>query len=304
MKRAVFIVAVLAAILAAGTWWYLRPSKTRLTAVPPAPVQTAAGTKRGTLPLPKSVVVIIEENKSYEKILGELDSATFIAQLAREGAFFTNASGIAHPSQPNYFALFSGAVNHNGDSCPAAGISATAPNLGSELLAAHRTFRAYSEGLPSPGFDGCKSGDYVRKHAPWTHFKNIPAADSLPFAQFPAYDRLPDVAFLIPNIVDDMHSASIERADAWLKRHVAPLVTWSKAHNALVILTFDESGKPLSNHIPTIFIGQMVKPGRYDEPIDHFRVLRTIEDMFGLPHAGRSAKVDSITDCWTLGARV
>lgn len=299
MKRAILIVVALAAVLGATGAWYFRSSNTRPIATPSGGTGSDKMTRSPLrLPKPTSVIVIVEENKSYEKMLHEFDSASYIASLAREGALFTHSYGIAHPSQPNYFALFSGAINDNGDSCPAAGISRNAPNLGSELLAAHRSFRAYSEDLPTPGFSGCTSGNYARKHAPWTHFENVPATDHVPFSQFGRYDGLPDVAFVIPNIVDDMHSASIERADRWLNHNVGPLIVWAKTNNALVILTFDESDKLFSNHIPTIFIGPMVKPGRYDEPVTHYRVLRTIEDMFSLSHAGQAAKASPIVDCW------
>src|SRR5436309_5444070 len=40
----------------------------------------------------------------------------------------------------------------------------------------------------------------------------------------------------------------------------------------------------------------MVKPGQYNEYLDHFGVLRTIEDMYGLPHAGASATATPISD--------
>jgi acid phosphatase len=96
-----------------------------------------------------------------------------------------------------------------------------------------------------------------------------------------------------------MHSASIARGDAWLHAHVSPIVDWAMKHDALVIVTWDESDNAIDNHIPTIFIGPMVKPGRYDEPITHYRVLRTIEDLYGLPHAGRSATVPPILGVWS-----
>jgi len=42
----------------------------------------------------------------------------------------------------------------------------------------------------------------------------------------------------------------------------------------------------------------MVKPGKYSEKINHYNVLRTIEDMYGLLHLGRTATATSITDVW------
>ena len=43
-------------------------------------------------------------------------------------------------------------------------------------------------------------------------------------------------------------------------------------------------------------------PGSYGETINHFNVLRTIEDMYGLPPAGASATATPITDIWQAPA--
>jgi hypothetical protein len=83
-----------------------------------------------------------------------------------------------------------------------------------------------------------------------------------------SYDELPNVAFIIPNLLNDMHSASRERGDAWLRARVNPLVTWAKAHDSLIIVAWNESSSALSNRIPTIFVGPMVKPGLYAEPVN------------------------------------
>lgn len=301
MKRAVLAGIIVFVGLAGAAFWYFRSSNTRLT--PEPAVVAGMLPPAGRLPAqPRSVVIIVEENKTSGKIIGKPERAPYINSLAKNGAVFTHSYGVAHPSQPNYFALFAGATNGNGDKCPATGIAPGAPNLASALLAAHHTFRAYAENLPAPGYLGCKSGEYVRKHAPWTHFTNVPATLAVPFSTLRSYDSLPSVAFLIPNLLDDMHSASIERGDAWLKTHVDPLVRWAAKHDTLIVLTWDESDTPSGNHIPTIFVGPMVKPGRYDEAVDHYRVLRTVEELFALPHAGAAGAVAPITDIWTAPA--
>jgi acid phosphatase len=298
MKRVVGVVVVVLLLAGAGAYWYFSSGRTRATELP-AKIGALAAGALGTLPKPRSVIVIVEENKSYDQIVAEPEHAPYINALAKQGALFTHSYGVAHPSQPNYFAMFAGRINDNGDGCPATGIPADAPNLGAEVIASHHAFRAYAEDLPRPGFSGCASGEYARKHAPWTNFTNVPPHDAVPFSELRSYDALPDVTFIVPNQLDDMHSASIERGDAWLRVHADPLVAWAKRHDALVILTWDESSEPLSNHIPTIFVGPMVKPGRYDEQVDHYRVLRTIEDLVRIPtHAGHAADVPPIADVW------
>ena len=257
----------------------------------------AAPAPAAALPRPAHVIVIVEENKSLAQIDGSAH-ASFINDIAKRGALFTHAHGVMHPSLPNYLALFAGVTNTNGDGCPARGISAAAPNLGSELLGAHLSFAGYAEALPGTGSTVCAAGTYARKHAPWVAFDNVPKTDSRPLDALPAnYDALPTVSFLIPDVDDDMHDGTIDAGDTWLAKHVKPLLAWADAHDTLVIITWDE-GYDASNTIPTIFYGPMVKPGRYAETVNHLNTLRTVEDMYGLARTGRAADVPAIGDCW------
>lgn len=292
--------ACLIGVIAFGSW-YFRSGATRPTLVPH--VAMASSAKLALPAAPRSIIVIVEENKSYQEIFGNQAAVDpYVRALAAHAALFTQSYGIAHPSQPNYLSLFAGIPDTNGDACPARGFSRNAENLESELLAAHRTFRAYVDDLPHAGFLGCSDGQYARKHAPWTNFSRVPAANAVPLDTLTSYDALPDVAFVIPNLAHDMHSASIASGDAWLHDRMGPLIAWAQQHNTLVILTWDESNAIVTNHIPTLFVGPMVKPGRYGEVISHYRVLRTIEDLMQLPHAGHSADVAPIADCWQTPA--
>ena len=72
-------------------------------------------------------------------------------------------------------------------------------------------------------------------------------------------------------------------------------------HNSLFIMTFDEDDSSQSNRIATIFVGPMVVPGQYSESINHFNLLRTLEDMYNLPYAGVSGNYQPITDVWIVG---
>lgn len=301
-KPRIAIAAVLVLIAAAAVFaaLYLRSTRTRLTAAPPGVPAMLAQTRLPTAP--RHVVIIVEENKSYHDILGEND-APYIASLAKRAAVFTQSYGVAHPSQPNYIALFSGQTNTDGDNCAVSGVDAASPSLGGSLLRAHRTFTGYAESLPHAGFMGCRAGQYARKHAPWTHFKDVPASATRPFSDLRDYSKLPTVSFIIPNLLDDMHSASIKRADTWLQTNVDPLIRWAQKNDTLVILTWDESSAPVSNHIPTLFIGPMVRPGSYGTPITHYDVLRTIEEFYRLPALGASAHANPITDVWSKSSR-
>ncbi len=245
---------------------------------------------------PRHTIVVVEENKSLAQIDGNA-AAPFINALAKRGALFTDAHGVAHPSLPNYLALFAGVTNDNGDGCPATGFSPSAPNLASELARRGLSFRGFAEGLPATGSTVCAAGSYARKHAPWVAFSNVDKSAARSFDALPAYDALPTVSFVIPDVDDDMHDGTIAAGDTWLAKHLGKLVDWADRNDSLVVLTWDEGYDP-QNSIPTILLGPMVKPGRYAQRIDHYNVLRTIEDAYRLPHAGKSADVAALAGCW------
>jgi acid phosphatase len=242
------------------------------------------------------MVIVAEENHSYGGIIGNPD-APYINALAESGALFTDSHGVEHPSQPNYLDLFSGSnQGATDDGCPNA---FSTGSLALYLLNTGRTFTGYSEDLPAPGSTVCQSGKYYRKHVPWVNFTNIPTATNQPLTSWPAeLADLPTVSFVIPNQDNDMHDGTVAVADSWLKAHLDLYVQWAQAHNSLFILTWDEDDFTPANHIPTVFLGPMVRAGYYAEPVTHFNVLRTIEDMYDLPYAGQSQAAQPITGVW------
>jgi len=214
-------------------------------------------------------------------------------------ALFTDSHAIAHPSQPNYLDLFCGSNQGvTNESCPH---SFAADNEGHQLIEAGFSFAGYSEGLPKKGSEVCTYGAYARKHSPWTNFTDLPARSNLPFTRF-AKDfnnvALPTVAWVIPNLNDDMHNGTVAQGDTWLQNNLSSYVSWAQSHNSLLIVTWDEDDGSQGNRVATIFVGPMVKPGQYGEAINHYTVLRTIEAMYGLPALGNAAGVNPIKDVW------
>ncbi|MFC9676764.1 alkaline phosphatase family protein [Streptomyces sp. NPDC056949] len=257
--------------------------------------QAAAG-----VPTPDHTVVVVFENHAYNQVIGS-SSAPYINSLKTNGAGLSASYALTHPSQPNYFALFSGATQGiTDDSCYTPGFSSQ-PNLASELIAAGKTWGSYNEGLPSQGSTTCSSGDYARKHNPWFGFSNVPTSTAKTFAQFPSdYSTLPQVSFVVPDLCSDMHDCSVSTGDTWLKNNLSAYATWAKTHNSLLVVTFDEDNRLAGNKIPTVLYGQQVTPGATSATTyNHYDVLRTIEDMYGLPHAGNAASGKDITGIWT-----
>jgi acid phosphatase len=264
--------------------------------------------------MPDHVVIVIEENHSFSEIIGS-PSAPYINSLAAGGALMTSSYGITHPSQPNYLAFFSGSTQGVINDSVYPHSLFTAPNLGAKLLAAGLSFAGYSETMPSVGYDGASFGTapatYQRKHNPWVNWQDsttplpankLPPSVNLPFAgYFPSaanYASLPRLCFVIPNQLNDMHDGTVAQGDTWLQNNFSAYAAWCQDHNSLLLVTWDEDDASAGNRIATIFYGPMVVPGHYAETINHYNVLRTLEDMFALPHTAGTVAAAPILDIW------
>jgi acid phosphatase len=80
---------------------------------------------------------------------------------------------------------------------------------------------------------------------------------------------------------------------------VSRYVHWARTHNSLLTVTFDEDGGTDANHIATFLVGPMVAAGPSDQRIDHYGLLRSLEDMYRLPPLGEAARAEPITGVWT-----
>jgi hypothetical protein len=251
-----------------------------------------------TVPRPDHIVVVVFENEDQVKVLGS-PSAPYLNELAASGANLTQSYGITYPSQPNYLALFSGSTQGvRSNDCPKN--FPTADNLGHQLLEAGLSFVGYAESMPAVGFRGCEAGRYERKHNPWVNFGNLPASVNQPFTAFPThFASLPTVAFITPNMCNDMHDCPVATGDRWLRDNLGDYAEWAKSHNSLLIVTFDEDAGDPPNHIPTVIVGGHIRRGDYHEPTNHYTILRTIEDAYGLPALGQAAKAKPLVAIWT-----
>jgi hypothetical protein len=269
---------------------------TQPAAAAPQPTPSSSTTGKPAVPRPDHLVVVIFENKDVASQTAA--TAPFLSSVAAGGAEFTNSRAITHPSQPNYLALFSGSTQGVAtDRCLTP--FHDRPNLGTQLAAAGYSFTGYSEDLPSVGFQGCSHAGYAAKHNPWAHFDNVPAAANQPYSAFPRqFSDLPSVAFVIPNLCHDMHDCATNVGDQWARTNLGPYLDWAKAHHSLLLITYDENDGRSGNKILTVVAGAGVRPGTYTEAVDHYRILRTIEAMFGLPPIGAAAGTSPVTDIW------
>lgn len=262
-----------------------------------APLASAA---EQPLPRPDHIVIVMEENRSYSQIIGNPD-APYINALAKRGMLFTHSYGVTHPSQPNYLALFSGSTQGvSSNECP---LKLSGENLASALLQRKLSFATYAESMPEVGYPGCSHGAYKRKHNPAVNWPEL-LAYNLPYSQFPQdYTQLPTVALVVPDQLGDMHDGSIAEGDRWLAQEIEPYARWALTHNSLLIVTWDEDDGSGDNRVATIMLGAMVKPGQSSQRINHYTLLRTLSQMYGLPVLGESRHEKVINGVWRKAAQ-
>jgi hypothetical protein len=271
-----------------------------------AVLAAAVAVARPAVPSFRHVVVVVFENKERREVLGSPQAPTFDA-LAGEYATLSSYTGVAHPSLPNYLALVSGSTHGIASDCTSCSVAA--PNLADELERAHRTWKTYAEGLPSPGSEVAYAGRYAKKHDPLLYFDDVARSPArrrrvVPFTQLRrdlAAHALPDFALIVPDLCDDMHDCSVATGDAWLKRDVVPLIRNPQLARSVVFVVFDEGVTDAGGggEVPALALGSAVRPHSRDErATNHYGLLRTIEDAWGLPRLGRSASTPPITGIW------
>jgi hypothetical protein len=108
--------------------------------------------------------------------------------------------------------------------------------------------------------------------------------------------RLPDFVWISPNLCDDGHDCSMSTADRFLAQLV-PALGKELGPRGFLALTWDEGSTDQGccqlahgGQVVTILAGPQVRRGAGGSgDFDHYSLLRTIEDAFGLGHLGQAA---------------
>ena len=241
------------------------------------------------------------ENREYEEVLGN-PAAPYFNHLVERGAVATNFYGVTHPSLPNYLALLAGdtfGIAENCSDCVVYG-----PNLATQLSRAGISWRAYMESMPSPCFTGSSSGRYAKRHNPFAYFPSVMALPRrchriVPETRLVAdldRHRLPRFVWFTPDLCHDGHDCEFDAVD-WHLWLLLPRVIHQLGPRGLLVVTFDEGisdsgccGARGGGRIPTVLVGPGVPHGRQiRRPANHYSLLASIEDYFGLPRLRNAA---------------
>ena len=265
------------------------------------------------VPKAQPVVLVVEENHSFESVIGQ-PAMPFLNELASRYGLAMRYYANAHPSLPNYFWLSAGQpVTFNDNTRETFDVD----NLVRHLQVAGKTWKAYAESLPHAGYTGYNVYPYVKRHNPFAYFRDVASSHErnniVPFSQFTTdvrADRLPDFVFIVPNQLHNGHDASLAAADQWLKGALTPLLNtpaFKPGGRGLLVITFDESfakdcrpahcgtsAHASGGRVATVLIGPRIRHSfRSFKTYRHENLLRTVCDAFGFgscPGRGGSAK--------------
>lgn len=286
-------------------------------------------------PAPTQLVFVIPlENKAQTQIYGNMSDAPYINGTLMPAYAHTTAFGDALPalmSEPHYVWMESGTnvfQDHtfatDNDSSSSNSTSST-EHLVTQLKAAGVSWMAYQEGIAASSCPIKSTGFYAAKHDPFVFFQDVAgnppsssnaycASHHKPLSALAADLQSQAVArynFITPDVCHDMHgdnacpqantnAANIKAGDDWLKANLPPIITYALAHDGVVFLTWDEGDA--SNLIPFIAIGKWVKKGYASKvKVDHSSLLKTEEEIFGVPALAKVQAAADLSDLFEPG---
>lgn len=252
LARAVVIVTVLVMLLGTGGFVFARSAS------------VSASSQNGTRQF-NHVFTIMMENTGIEALLSN-PNAPWINQAILKYGVAANYYGVTHPSQPNYIAATSGALNGvTTDS----DFTVDVPNIVDQLESHGKTWKAYMQSLSlcATKLDhACGNQLYERKHNPFVSYLDVQTnptrmaniVDSSQLTTDLANNDVPNYVWISPDQCHDMHGRGgggpsdscdfsqvqslIAAGDAFLSATVGQIMA-SRAwkDNSMILITWDES---------------------------------------------------------------
>jgi acid phosphatase len=249
------------------------------------------------------VFVIIFENHEFNQIIGNT-AAPYINSLARQYGLATAYTAVAHPSLPNYMALTGGATAFTTD---CAGCLASTPNIADQIESSGRTWKAYMEAMPGDCWTADR-GRYAQRHNPFIHYTDIVSnsarcrAHVVPLTNFYtdlASETVPSFSWISPDTCNDMHDCGVAAGDRWLSALLPKILSSAAFSNAVVYITWDEGTTTLGGggRVPLIVVARDSAAGvQSSRAANHYSLLRTIEDAWGLEPLGKASEAAPLTE--------
>jgi len=241
------------------------------------------------------------ENKKWSDVLN--GQGPWQTARKNECATATNYAQAGSPSRPNYIAMTAGGTfgceGSNAD--PPGGCTPPSPSLFKQVIDAGGTAKNYLESAQGP-CDLTSGGTYAVKHSAWPYFQDERAlcAANAPAMGTVVLDpaNLPTLAYVSPNLCNDTHDCGVATGDNYLKTLLTPVLSSAdyQAGKTAVIVTYDEY-----TPLPNVWMSRSVTPGvSYTAGMSHYGLLRTVEEMLGLPLLGQAGSAPSMRGPFNL----
>jgi phospholipase C len=274
-----------------------------LVCAPSATAATDACTGAATPTRYDHVVWIFMENHHRGDVLGS-PSAPFETSVAAGCATAADYRHVGRPSLPNYLGAVTGATWGVRDDAAPDRHAITGDNLFRQVRRAGGTARTYAESMPSPCRLGA-TGRYAVKHNPAAYLQGADdraacQRDDLPLGPLGSGALATDLArgtlatftVVVPDLCSDTHDCGVATGDRWLRQWITAITTSStyRAGRTAVFVAWDEP-----TPMPFLAIGPSIRAATVVHPaVDHYALLRTTEDLLGLPAIGRAATAPSM----------
>jgi hypothetical protein len=304
----------------------------------PASPLLAQNPKTTRFPQYDHVFLIVEENESYDQVIGN-PFAPIMNELANSYGSATDYRGVADPSEPNYIAMLGGDFFGISSDDPYwfPGQTVHAENLMSQLEGAGLTWRGYFQNMPYPGYrgycypnkcNGIPDADtqYVSKHNGIVNFANMQTPEEFgkmfPIEQLDedlVSGDVPSFGYIVPDECDDSHGAPpwcvdsnnfgtvqqnylIARMDKYAGKLVDKITSspfWKSGNNAIMI-TFDEGNYPTSRVVMVVITSHGPRGVKDTQATNHYSLLASLQQTFGLGCLRNSCSATPLTKLFTI----
>ena len=258
------------------------------------------------------VVIFSFENRTWSNVGLGFSASTmpYLHSLASQCSFFGDwtETNTSQNSLTQYIGETSGVNNTStvNDCNPSPSCQSTDDNIFRQVRVAGGTARNYVEGATS----GCSASGNAAKHIPALYYfgtytdgsgshndHDFCNVEVRPYSEFDV-NNLPTYAFVTPNLCNDGHDCGDSTVDAWARANIQPVLDSSAYQSGTVgvFLWYDEDHPtPNAQIAPTSHKGDITQTGVGT----HAALLKTIEDMLGLPFMNQG-QLPGATDLRTL----
>jgi phosphatidylinositol-3-phosphatase len=248
------------------------------------------------------------ENSEYGSV--NAASMPYLWSLARTYGLAANYFAIGHNSEMNYISSVAGqhGTYTDGD------VHIPFKSVWDQL---NGNWRAYQQDIPSSCSTGSSfygpidgpgiPGAYVERHNPATVFADV-AAGGCRGHIFPLANFNPTAArfmFVTPNLCNDAHNrcngTRLSNADNFLRAFVPEIIASPDYAHTILFITFDEGTTNIGlqgdtgGHVFTAAVAPWLSHVASNLFFDHYSLLRTVEDTFGLPCLASACQRSAMT---------